>query len=208
MKSSEDAIEKVMAGLREAKASPGMERRILEAIDDRASARSRSGWRGWLTWRARPSAGRSLAWGVAVAGVLIMMLILPSTLRQGPAPVPSKRSLGVSASLPTMASETVAESGQPPTSRPGSRPIQTTSVLRKAIGRDRDRAALPATRIASHPAPPIPLSNEEKLLLRVAHEGHSVELAMLNPEMRARQEAEANAEFQRFFGQPTTQDNE
>ena len=149
-----------------------------------------------------------MAWGVAVAGVLILILILPSTLRQGPALVPSKRSMGVSASLPTMASETVAESGQPLTSRPGSRPIQTTSLRRKAVGRDRDRAALPLTRIASHPAPPIPLSNEEKLLLRVAHEGHSVELAMLNPEMRARQKAEASAEFQRFFGQPTTQDNE
>jgi len=34
----------------------------------------------------------------------------------------------------------------------------------------------------NHPAPPMPLTEQEKLLLRIAHKGDPEELAMLNPE--------------------------
>ncbi len=61
---------------------------------------------------------------------------------------------------------------------------------------------------ASRPAPPIPLTLQEKLLLRVARSTDPAQLAMLNPEMRARQEAESNAEFRRFFGLTPTGENE
>jgi len=44
MKNSQDAIEKVLAGLRDADAPAGMERRILEEVESRASARSRRDW--------------------------------------------------------------------------------------------------------------------------------------------------------------------
>ena len=184
MKSSERAIERVMAGLRDASASPGMEGRILEAVEGRALVRSRSGWRRlWPVWSmglAGASAGRSIGWGVVVAGVLAVTLILLSPLRQGHAPMPSTKSLAVSASLPTMAPEIVAESGPPSTSRPGSR-LMRTRVWKKAGGRDRSLATVRKARIASQPAPPMLLSDEE---------------------------TEAKAEFQRFFGQPTMQDSE
>jgi hypothetical protein len=56
-------------------------------------------------------------------------------------------------------------------------------------------------RAASHPAPQAPLTQEEKLLLRIVHAGDPQQMAMLNPEIRARQEAENEAEFQEFVEQ-------
>jgi hypothetical protein len=63
---------------------------------------------------------------------------------------------------------------------------------------------------ASHPAPPMPLTEQERLLLRIAHRGDPVELAMLDPMRRAARDVEEQTEFQRFFKprtieQPTTE---
>jgi len=74
--------------------------------------------------------------------------------------------------------------------------------------RDSDSVALDEMRAASHPAPPMPLTEQERLLLRIAHRGDPVELAMLNHEIRAKQEEEEKAEFQRFFEPATTGDHE
>ncbi len=62
-----------------------------------------------------------------------------------------------------------------------------------------DSMAVREMRAASLPEPPMPLTEQEKLLLRVVHRSDPVELAMLNPEMEARREAEGAAEFQKFF---------
>jgi hypothetical protein len=57
----------------------------------------------------------------------------------------------------------------------------------------------------SFPAPPMPLTEQEKLLLRIARKVDPVEMAMLDPRVRAMQDAEEKAEFQRFFGQTAKQ---
>jgi hypothetical protein len=46
----------------------------------------------------------------------------------------------------------------------------------------------------------MPLTEQERLLLRIAHRGDPVEMAMLDPRMRAARDAEEQTEFQRFFG--------
>jgi hypothetical protein len=46
------------------------------------------------------------------------------------------------------------------------------------------------------------------MLLRLVHTVGPQELAMLNSEVRAKQEAEADAEFQQFFGQSMAKNNE
>jgi hypothetical protein len=70
-----------------------------------------------------------------------------------------------------------------------------------------DSLAVREMRAASRPAPPLPLTKEEKLLLRIARTAGPEELAMLNPDERARREAESEAEFQQFFGPSTTKNN-
>ena len=45
MKNSEEAIERVLAGLREVETPEGMGRRILNGLEGRAAVRTRSGWR-------------------------------------------------------------------------------------------------------------------------------------------------------------------
>jgi hypothetical protein len=71
--------------------------------------------------------------------------------------------------------------------------------------REGDSAALEETRAASYPAPPMPLTEQERLLLRLVHKDDPVELAMLDPKLRDLQDSEDKAEFQRFFGQATKQ---
>jgi hypothetical protein len=57
----------------------------------------------------------------------------------------------------------------------------------------------------SHPAPPLPLTPQEKALLRVLHRGNTTqlaELAVLNPEVSAARDAQEAAAFHAFFPDP------
>ena len=78
-------------------------------------------------------------------------------------------------------------------------------MQRAKTARSEDSLAMREMMAPSQPAPPMPLTKQEKLLLRLVHKGDPVELAMLNPELRARQIAEGRAEFQRFFEQKTSE---
>jgi hypothetical protein len=51
----------------------------------------------------------------------------------------------------------------------------------------------------------MPLTEQERLLLRIAHKGDPVEMAMLDPKIRAAREREEEAEVQRFFVRPKVQ---
>ncbi len=204
----EEAIEKMLAGLRDAEAPAGMERRILEAIEDRAIARSRSGWRRfrpiWLVGSVGPVRGRFLAGGVAFAGVLavvLAVLAIPAIHRLEHAAPQPKSSTSPGSPRPAAASGLVAEVARPQPSGASARPMVKTRVRRAGDLRDSDSVAFQEVP-ASHPAPPMPLTEQEKLLLRIAHTGDPVELAMLNPEIRARREAQGEAEFKEFFPPP------
>jgi hypothetical protein len=82
-------------------------------------------------------------------------------------------------------------------------PPQITTVATKAPGPE----ALPVTRIVvrtrqrrpqpHHSAPPFPLTEQEKLLLRLARRPDDA--IILNPDVRAAQSASARAQFQHFF---------
>jgi hypothetical protein len=49
------------------------------------------------------------------------------------------------------------------------------------------------------PPPPLPLTEQEKLLLRAVRQGHAADLSVLIPEVRAEQAAEGDVEYQDFF---------
>jgi hypothetical protein len=212
---SGEAIEKVLAGLRDAAAPDGMERRILAGLEERAAARSRSVWR-WLlpVWTpANPAAVRSLVCGAALAGVVVVALAIPAIRRLGHAPVQGRQQAGRN-SIPAgaaalRASGAVAESARSALSRGGVRSIGKKEAERSAVGAevvvDGDSAALEEMHAASYPAPPMPLTEQERLLLRLVHKDDPVELAMLDPKLRALQDLEDKAEFQRFFGQSMKQ---
>jgi hypothetical protein len=63
----------------------------------------------------------------------------------------------------------------------------------------RDASALGEAQTASFPAPPLPLTEQERLLLRLAHRGDSGTAAILNPDALAAQTAKAAEQFQQFF---------
>jgi hypothetical protein len=184
---SEETIGKVLTGLREAQASPGLERRILAAIEAHASARK--------------AATPRWTWSVALTGMVAACLLFaitaiyrhehPSTqARQHVFPAESAESTQEALLLP-----------QKPIA-PARTPVRTASPVRMEQPISAAEAVLLREMHApSHPAPIEPLTQEEKLLLRAVHTGDPQVLAMLNPEVRARQEADSKAEFQQFIEQ-------
>jgi hypothetical protein len=67
-----------------------------------------------------------------------------------------------------------------------------------------DEIAVSEMLAPSHPAPPMPLTEQEKLLMRLVRRSDPVELAMLDSKLGALKDAEEKAEFQRFFVPPPT----
>jgi len=199
MRKSDEVVERVMAGLRDADASLGLEDRILESLEMRAKAH-------------KPAAPR-WAWGVAMASVIVVGLFMTTTLihRQGSdstqatqqavAPLthaPAKPTADQNATLPP--NPPVAQVGKRVRSAEPARKVRRMSAA--------DAVLLAEMRAPSHPAPEAPLTEQEKLLIRVVHLGDPQIMAMLNPELRAMQEAESEAEFQEFAGQSGKGDSE
>jgi hypothetical protein len=56
--------------------------------------------------------------------------------------------------------------------------------------------------LASFPAPPLPMTEQERLLRRIAHTGDPQEFATLNAEARARTAAEQQEEYEAYFAPP------
>lgn len=213
IKGSEEAIEKVLAGLRDAEAPAGMERRILEGLEGRVStAEARSGWRGlvpaWVTMPLKPVAAKALICGAAMAGLVAVVLAIPAIRRLGHAPVQS--TIGDVTGAPREAAPALA--GGEAASSSGGSGVRLGTTARKAPdaglvraadsdGSDEESVARSEMQAASFPAPPMPLTAQERLLLRLAHKVDPVEMAILDPKFRAMQDAEEKTEFQRFFGQ-------
>lgn len=234
MKNSDEAIKKVLAGLRNVDAPEGMQRRILNSLDesldvlqDGDSGRSRSGWRQvipiWLGMPAWPTAGGRVIWGIALGGAFVLAVAIPAMRRVGRVPVESKgsvapvksmKSLAPVEAVPRASSEEVVKSAQLFSTRPKVRTgpnVRSTGEVkaqRAAVVDDLDALALEEMRAASQPAPPLPLTKQERLLLRVAREGGPEELAALDPARRAAQDREERAEVERFFEPKTAEANE
>jgi hypothetical protein len=202
-KSSEEAIQQVLAGLRDCEAAAGMERRILEAVRDRASARSAASWGG-----LRPLSHWCAMWPLGGGLVLVVISVSLSFFlihRTGHSPTRSPVQSARAESVSPAASGKVAEEN-------GTKTIARTrgnAATRKRVRTNAsDLAILRDMRAPSHPAPEAPLTEEEKILLRIAHTGNAEEFALLNPEMQARQDAQIEADFQRFVAQSNNEDQE
>jgi hypothetical protein len=208
MNSCEQAIDKVLAGLRDCEAPPGFERRILEALEDRESAKSASRGRGrnplGLLTPARWAATQPWAWRVVLAGILAVSVAITAIRPSRHVSTQSKVHAVPAGSFSQEVPGGVAQNAN---LRPNNPIAPITHVGNKKPARNArliastDSVSLREMRAASHPAPQAPLTQEEKLLLRIVHAGDPQQMAMLNPEIRARQEAENEAEFQEFVEQ-------
>ena len=199
MKNLEEAIENVLAGLRDVDAPAGMEGRILGALEERASARPGSGWRVWPMMPGVPVGVRYVVCGFALAGLLAIGV--PALRRIGQMKTDEVRRRIVSTAAP----ETAAKGAPFQTTRPDSQSREVARVrgvkhaISGAVAGATDSVAVSEMLAPSFPAPPMPLTEQEQLLLRIAHKGDPVEIAMLNPVVRDEREREEKAEVKRFF---------
>jgi hypothetical protein len=212
MKNPEEAIEKVLAALRSSDAPPGMERRILEAAQNRASSQTLSAWHRlsptWLVTQKRPLAVASLACGIVMAGILVVALKIPAIHRPARNPAKSKMSpaLAVPSSIPPL--ETTAKSTQPRSPQPDVSFTRKTNVRKVKLIHDTDSLALRETRAPSHPAPEQPLTEQEKLLLKIIRGNAPQQLIALNHSLETSHDEDEKAAFQRFFEPAKTGENE
>ena len=213
--SSEEAIRKVLAGLRGCDVPLEMEHRILKAVQDQASAESRSGWYWsrpiWLVSLGAPILSRHLLFGLVVTGMLAIALIIPLSHRahrvDDAASQSKKAALARVGPLPLATPSLLASSGPVPPTASDFRSTGKKWERAVELVRHSDSLALRELNAASRPAPALPLTHEEKMLLRLIHTIGPQQLAILNSEERAKHEAEADAEFQQFFGQVTADNN-
>lgn len=191
-RSQDELIERTLRGLRGVEIPLGLEDRVLRALraeDEVAGSTGHGGWSaGWGVWAGV---------GVACAAVLVFALTSVQGSRVEP--------------------QVALQSGTPVTgtsriSTPLSRTAEPVAQARVEDGREMQvRGERPAVRsvgrrvssrrVRGLPPPEPPLTQEEKLLQRVARSGNQQEMALLNPEERAREEASARAQFRAFTEQ-------
>ena len=174
MKDADRTIERLLAALRDAEPSTGIEHRLLQAMEAREAEAFAPLWR-------RPTAlATSLVTALAITAVLIIAMALHQH-RTAPADTRSH----APAVQRTTQPEAVAQ--------------QAPITPRRPAQRRHPVSAVPETQAASFPAPPLPLTEQEKLLLRLAHRRNPEDTAILNPAVQAAQSAKATEQFQQFF---------
>ncbi len=184
MRDADKTVDRLLAGLRSAEPSAGLEQRILQKIEDAMEGRpamaTDSARRRMLSlWRLRPAS--TPVWAALVA---VGLFIATSTSRH-PRP-PSQ----VTRSPHTTASAWTAHQA----------PAVTPQHAAARVPLRHPRAPVEKeTEAASQPAPPLPLTEQEKLLLRLTHRQDAQNLAILNRDEQTAQAARATEQFQQFF---------
>lgn len=184
-------IDRVLDALRDAAAPAGMESRILNTLE--AEAR-----RPALSVRPRRKVWMTTA-ACCAAALVVTALIGAFTLRRHSAPaVSTVRIPSAQPSNPSRSTvETVPEMTEPaPTPRPRSAAVQRSAQPRRI------EVAQSEETLVSHPAPPIPLTEQERILLRYARRGNTGDLAQISNENKSAREDQEKQEFQAFFEPP------
>ena len=199
--SNDEAIDLVLAALRDTPTPHGMERRILNVLEAETlksaipSGAQRS--RGISALRnARAATISSLGRWTAIAGVTTLALVaIVVTLTARRHTVPT------TAANPTPSPNHALAPAPQPTATATTQPTPVhhiTAPTHPAKPHPIEVAQSDDQQI-SHPAPPIPLTDQEKLLLRYARRGRSDDLAEISNDRKAAKEEQEAAEFQAFF---------
>lgn len=209
MKNSDEAIEHVLAGLREAEAPEGMERRILKAMRDGALGHREGRPMRRLT-PLRLIVTRS--WAVALAGLTVVSLMVCLTaVRRYRLRHDTAQSKNYTVSTNASAQEVQVAAARKIQSTSGELTERLRGVRGSANARQvvfvRETTHLREIRAANHPAPEAPLTEEEKLLIRIAHKGDPAQIAALDSSLWHERDARERAEVRSFFESPTTKEN-
>jgi hypothetical protein len=181
-------IDQVLTALRDAEAPMGMERRILEAAQRRAAVPA-SNWHR-LQARIQPMI---MIWTVALASIVAVIASL-TLIHRSTQFTPQSIAAAPQTSAPAVATETPPAATSIHLQKPHQRRIITANQVDPY-----ELLAVNEMRAPSHPAPPMPPTEQEKLMLRIVHRNDPVELAELNPAMRAAQQDDEKKSFQKFF---------
>ena len=224
MKQADEAIDKVLIGLRASEAPAGMESRILQAI---ATAESREKQAWWMVFRALPPllrrnrAAGVVSWqagtsfprlricGALLAGLLVLVaLFVPHHVHKAAQePVAAKRvealpTANAERAVPVVLARIPQKQTKPSlvrgeTTKAGHEEPTDSNAAEDALAREEMLAP-------SHPAPPLPMTAQEKLFRQAVIGEHFDQLAMLNPEEREKADAKEDGEFKSFFGTETS----
>lgn len=177
-------LDGALASYTPAVARPGLEDRLKARLAAAALPRRRP-----LVW---------LSWAAAAAAALTALLAIPVLHLHRPALERSK----LESSAPAAHSPASANAAAPPATLPqrerGAAARTGAPARRARLADGVDAVSLREMRAPSHPAPPAPLTRQERLLLEVVHHGDPGQQALLNPEIRAQEEAREEAEFHAF----------
>jgi hypothetical protein len=178
MRDADQTIKMLMTGLRDAEPPTGMQSRILEALELHATVSP-----GLLkSWRLRPSVA------MAFVGAAVLTAVLAVAIR---------------IYQPSHGAANTTRQVTHGDARQGARPVTTAVKMSAGLRRKAPRGSATRPREsepASYPAPPMPLTEQERLLLRLAHRHDVQSVAILNPDLQAAESAEAAKQFQQFFG--------
>lgn len=197
-------IDRVLNALRDAAPPTGMDRRILNILEAQSSEgvipsgkkRSRA-----ISAFGDAHAGKLFRWApIACCAVLTIAFIFatrnhtartattssPSTMTHTPASQPDT----VRATRPASHAGSATNSDSHTTTPP--HPPQPHRI---EVAQSKDAQI-------SHPAPPIPLTDQERILLRYARRGRTEDLAQISNDRKAAKEKQEMAEFQAFFTPP------
>ena len=181
MKDPDRTIENLLAGLRDAEPSPGMHHRILDAMVAGQATASRS--RRLLY----PTLATSSACALAITIWVQHHRHIPANLSSYITHVDAPR---------TKPAQTAANK----TPREPRRSASRVLLRPTHAGEVSYAEATPG-----FPAPPLPLTGQEKLLLRLAHRNDAQDMTLLNRDVQAQQSAKATQQFQQFFGMDTNE---
>lgn len=191
----------ILAGLKATEPSPGIERRILDHLTAHAQTAQPATFyaRQPLLSTAsfsfiRISQPRTVAF-IGIAAAALLAALLPVATRGHLAPHCSSASRVVQ---PARTASPANLAQTPPADASLASANKTHSHLMTSR---RTRDSLLSV---SFPAPPLPLTPQEKLLLRVAHARNARQSPVLNPDLRASLASRDDENFQIFFAPATT----
>ncbi len=175
---NEEIVDRVLQGLRDAASPDGMESRIVSAVRHRAAA---------TPIIARSPRKTTLLVGSAVLATVACVLFFNARWKTPQSSATRFQAIPMQTGNVPVTPFTAATRKPPKLAFRRAR-LATTSSQREEE----------STRV-SYPAPPMPLTEQEKLLLRLVHEGDPVQIAMLNPVQRDARYAAEHADFTQFF---------